>query len=177
MPAREQAARDLKESQATGRPIALQRSSGSTVPTRAGRAAGRGARDHRRPQRRGRSAGPRRPTFIQVDPHALAGAALSSSQKAVTKLFEQTLPEAALNGAAVILLDELETLAPARHKLSLEANPIDVHRATDAVLTGMDMLTRKHKNVLLIGTSNFPKAVDPAVVSRADLVEDIGLPD
>jgi pachytene checkpoint protein 2 len=120
---------------------------------------------------------PTKTTFIQVDPHALAGAALSSSQKAVTKLFEQTLPEAALKGAAVILLDELETLAPARHKLSLEANPIDVHRATDAVLTGMDTLTRKHKNVLLIGTSNFPKALDPAVISRADLVEDIGLPD
>lgn len=120
---------------------------------------------------------PTKASFIQVDPHALAGAALSSSQKAVTKLFEQTLPEAALGGAAMILLDELETLAPARHKLSFEANPIDVHRATDAVLTGLDMLTRKHKNVLIIGTSNFPKALDPAVISRADLVEDIGLPD
>jgi AAA+ superfamily predicted ATPase len=120
---------------------------------------------------------PTKTTFIQVDPHALAGAALSSSQKAVTKLFDQTLPEAALGGVAVVLLDELETLAPARHKLSLEANPIDVHRATDAVLTGMDNLTRLHKNVLLIGTSNFPKALDAAVISRADLIEDIGLPD
>lgn len=116
-------------------------------------------------------------TFIQVDPHALAGAALSSSQKAVTKLFEKTLPEAALEGVAVVLLDELETLAAARHKLSLEANPIDVHRATDAVLTGMDNLTRQHKNILLIGTSNFPKALDAAVISRADLIENIGLPE
>ena len=82
-----------------------------------------------------------------------------------------------MGGVAVVLLDELETLAPARHKLSLEANPFDVHRATDAVLTGMDNLTRHHKNVLIIGTSNFPKALDPAVISRADLVEDIGLPD
>ncbi|HTZ68276.1 MAG TPA: AAA family ATPase [Roseiarcus sp.] len=115
-------------------------------------------------------------TFLQIDPHALAGAALSSSQKAVTKLFEQTLPEAAMGGIAVVLLDELETLAPARHRLSFEANPVDVHRATDAVLTGMDNLTREHKNVLIIGTSNFPKALDPAVISRADLIEDIGLP-
>jgi AAA+ superfamily predicted ATPase len=116
-------------------------------------------------------------TFIQVDPHALASAALGTSQKAVTKLFEQTLPEAAMGGVAVVLLDELETLAADRQKLSLEANPVDVHRATDAMLSGMDNLTRQHKNVLLIGTSNFPKALDRAVISRADLIEDIGLPD
>jgi pachytene checkpoint protein 2 len=115
-------------------------------------------------------------TFIQIDPHALASAALGSSQKAVTKLFEQTLPEAALGGVAIVLLDELETLAADRQKLSLEANPVDVHRATDAVLTGLDNLTRQHKNVLLIGTSNFPKALDRAITSRADLIEDIGMP-
>jgi AAA+ superfamily predicted ATPase len=115
-------------------------------------------------------------TFVQVDPHALASAALGSSQKAVTKLFEQTLPEAALSGAAVVLLDELETLAADRQRLSLDANPVDVHRATNAVLTGLDNLTRQHKNILVIGTSNFPKALDRAIVSRADLIEDIGLP-
>ena len=114
--------------------------------------------------------------FIQVDPHALTSAALGSSQKAVAKLFEQTLPEVALGGVAIVLLDELETLAADRQRLSLEANPVDVHRATDAVLSGMDALTRAHKNVLLIGTSNFPKALDKAVTSRADLIEDIGLP-
>ncbi len=115
-------------------------------------------------------------TFVQIDPHALTGAALGSSQKAVAKLFEQTLPEAAMGGVAIILLDELETLAADRQRLSLEANPVDVHRATDAVLSGMDALTRQHKNILLIGTSNFPKALDRAVISRADLIEDIGLP-
>jgi AAA+ superfamily predicted ATPase len=101
---------------------------------------------------------------------------LGSSQKAVTKLFEQTLPEAAIGGAAVVLLDELESLAADRQRLSLDANPVDVHRATDAVLTGLDNLTRQHKNVLVLGTSNFPKALDRAIVSRADLIEDIGLP-
>jgi AAA+ superfamily predicted ATPase len=116
-------------------------------------------------------------TFVQVDPHALAKAALGTSQKAVTKLFETTLPEAAISGVAIVLLDEIETLAAAREKLSLEANPIDVHRATDATLTGMDNLTREHKNIVLIGTSNFPKALDGALISRADLIEEIGLPD
>ena len=81
-----------------------------------------------------------------------------------------------MDGAAIVLLDELETLAVSRHQLSLEANPIDVHRATDAALAGMDRLTRDHRNVLLIGTTNFPKALDKAVISRADHIEEIGFP-
>ena len=60
--------------------------------------------------------------------------------------------------------------------MSLEANPIDVHRATDAALAGIDLLTRRNRNVLLIATTNFPQAVDRALMSRADWVEDIGLP-
>jgi AAA+ superfamily predicted ATPase len=115
-------------------------------------------------------------TYVEIDPHALTSSALGRSQQAVAKLFEQTIPELAMDGAAIVLLDELETLAVSRHHLSLEANPIDVHRATDAVLAGMDRLTRDHKNVLLIGTTNFPKALDRAVVSRADHIEEIGLP-
>jgi AAA+ superfamily predicted ATPase len=114
--------------------------------------------------------------YIEVDPHALASSSLGHSQKAVTKLFEQTIPELALNRVAVVLLDELETLAVSRHQLSMDANPIDVHRATDAVLAGMDRLTLHHQNVLLIGTTNLPKALDSAVLSRADHIEEFPLP-
>jgi AAA+ superfamily predicted ATPase len=115
-------------------------------------------------------------TYIEVDPHALTSSALGRSQQAVAKLFEQTIPELAMDEVAIVLLDELETLAVSRHRLSLEANPIDVHRATDAALAGMDRLTRDHRNVLLIGTTNFPKALDSAVISRADHIEELGLP-
>ena len=106
----------------------------------------------------------------------LTSSALGRSQQAVAKLFEQTIPELAMDGAAIVLLDEVETLAVSRHQLSLEANPMDVHRATDAALAGMDRLTREHRNVLLIATTNFPKALDKAVLSRADHIEEIGLP-
>ena len=115
-------------------------------------------------------------TFVEVDPHALTSSALGRSQQAVAKLFEQTIPELAMNGAAIVLIDEVETLAVSRHQLSLEANPIDVHRATDAALAGMDRLTRDHRNVLLIATTNFPKALDEAMLSRADHIEEIALP-
>ena len=119
---------------------------------------------------------PGKSRFVQVDPHALASSSLGRSQQAVTKLFESTLPEVAHGGIAIVLLDELETLAASRAKLSMDANPIDVHRATDAVLAGMDLLTRNHNNVLMVATTNFPEALDTAVVSRADFIAHIGLP-
>lgn len=81
-----------------------------------------------------------------------------------------------MNGVAIVLLDEVETLAADRRRMSLEANPVDVHRATDAVLAGLDLLTRSHKNVLLIATTNYPQAVDAAFLSRADLIETIPPP-
>ena len=114
--------------------------------------------------------------FIQIDPHALTSAALGRSQKDVAKLFHQIIPEHANNGPCIVLLDEVETLAPDRRRMSFETNPIDVHRATDAALAGLDLLTRKHRNVLLIATTNFPEVVDRALLSRADWIEDIGLP-
>jgi SpoVK/Ycf46/Vps4 family AAA+-type ATPase len=114
--------------------------------------------------------------YVEVDPHALTSASLGNSQKAVIKLFERTIPEYAVGKTAIVLLDEIEALAPDRQQLSLEANPIDVHRATDAVLAGMDHLARNLHNVLLVATTNFPKALDRAVVSRADHIEEIDRP-
>ena len=114
--------------------------------------------------------------FIQIDPHALTSSALGRSQKEVARLFHQLIPEFARGRPCIVLLDEVESLAPDRRRMSLEANPIDVHRATDAALAGIDLLTRNSHNVLLIATTNFPQAVDRALMSRADWVEDIGLP-
>jgi len=114
--------------------------------------------------------------FLQIDPHALASSSLGKSQKEVTKLFHQIIPERAANGPCIVLLDEVETLAADRRRMSLEANPIDVHRATDAALSGIDLLSRQHRNTLLIATTNFPEAVDRALLSRADWIETIGLP-
>ena len=75
-----------------------------------------------------------------------------------------------------MLLDEVETLAADRSKLSLEANPVDVHRATDAVLVQLDVLADEYPNLLFLATSNFPQAVDSAFTSRCDLVMNVPLP-
>lgn len=115
--------------------------------------------------------------LLEVEPHVLTSSAMGKTQRAVTDLFAQSIAEAAVAGPTIVLLDEVETLAADRTKLSLEANPVDVHRATDAVLVQLDMLADDHPNLLFLATSNFPQAVDSAFTSRCDLVVNVPLPD
>lgn len=114
--------------------------------------------------------------YLEVEPHALTSGTLGKSQKAVTELLGGTIAEQASTRSTIVLLDEVETLATDRSKLSLEANPIDVHRATDALLAQLDHLAVEYPNLLFIATSNFSQAIDQAFFSRADLVVTIALP-
>lgn len=115
--------------------------------------------------------------LLEVEPHSLTSSAMGKTQRAVSDLFSQSIAESAANGRpTIVLLDEVETLAADRTKLSLEANPVDVHRATDAVLVQLDMLAEKYPNLLFVATSNFPQAVDSAFLSRCDLVLEVPLP-
>jgi AAA+ superfamily predicted ATPase len=102
---------------------------------------------------------------------------MGKTQRAVSDLFAQSIAEAAERGPTLVLLDEVETLAVDRTRLSLDANPIDIHRATDAVLVQLDLLAEQHPNLLILATSNFPRAVDQAFMSRCDLIMQIPLPD
>ena len=115
--------------------------------------------------------------YIEVDPHQLASSSLGRSQRSVEQLFGSLLDGLADDGPLVVLLDEVETLLTDRAALSMEANPIDVHRAVDAALVGLDRLASRHPHVLVLATSNFPAAIDPALGSRADEVVDVPLPD
>lgn len=115
--------------------------------------------------------------LLEVEPHSLTSSAMGKTQRAVSELFSQSIAESAADGPTIVLLDEVETLAVDRSKLSLDANPIDIHRATDAVLVQLDMLAESHPNLLFIATSNFPKAVDSAFTSRCDLILEVPLPD
>lgn len=114
--------------------------------------------------------------FVAVEPHALASSGLGKSQQAVRDLLQSRIAEHADAGPLIVLLDEVETLSPDRKKMSMESNPIDVHRATDAVLASVDYLASKYPHLLFIATSNFTEVVDEAFLSRADLIEIIGLP-
>src|SRR5207237_10163725 len=105
--------------------------------------------------------------FVEVEPHALVSSALGKSQRAVQELLGGTISELASQSPIIVLLDEVETLAIDRRKVSFEANPVDVHRATDAVLAQLDHLASRHPRLLFVATSNFAEAIDAAMVSRA----------
>lgn len=115
--------------------------------------------------------------YLEVEPHSLGSSALGKTQKAVTELFAETISEYAISGPTFVLLDEVETLIVARSKLSFEANPVDVHRATDAALVQLDYLGDAFPNLLIVATSNFPQAIDEAFLSRSDMILSVPLPD
>lgn len=115
--------------------------------------------------------------FVEIDPHSFPSQMLGESQRGVARLFERTLPDLARRGRpTIVLLDEVEALAVSRTGASLETNPVDVHRATDAVLFGIDHVARTCPNVTFVATTNHSAGVDVAFLSRADLIEHIGLP-
>jgi pachytene checkpoint protein 2 len=120
--------------------------------------------------------GPRPWRFSEVDPHDLASSHLGRTQRGVSQLFGTVLHEQAAAGPLIVLFDEVETVFTDRRGLSLDANPIDVHRAVDAALVGLDQLAQQHSDILIIATSNFAGVIDPALASRADWIFEMPLP-
>jgi pachytene checkpoint protein 2 len=117
-------------------------------------------------------------TYAEIDPHAFPSEMLGESQRNITRLMTGTLPElAARRPHLIVLVDEVESFAVSRAAASFGSNPVDVHRATDAVLAGIDALAAEHPRTLFVATTNFPSALDDAFRSRADLVLTMDLPD
>lgn len=115
--------------------------------------------------------------LIEVTPHGLMSAEHGQSQQLVSELLGEYLPSLVEDGVkSIVLLDEVESMAVARSETSLSANPVDVHRATDAVLTAVDGLAASTPNLVFVVTSNFVKGLDEAFLSRADVVIDVPLP-
>jgi AAA+ superfamily predicted ATPase len=116
-------------------------------------------------------------TYIEVDPHAFPSEMLGESQRNITRLMTDTIPElAARRPHTVVLIDEVESFAVRRSSASFATNPVDVHRATDALLAGIDAVAAENARVLFVSTTNFVEAVDEAFLSRADLVLNLQLP-
>jgi SpoVK/Ycf46/Vps4 family AAA+-type ATPase len=116
--------------------------------------------------------------LIEINPHGLMSAEHGQSQQLVSKLLTDYIPSIASDGMpTVVLLDEVESMAVARSEASLSANPADVHRATDAVLAALDQNTQDSPHLIVVATSNFPRALDEALRSRADAVVELPNPD
>jgi AAA+ superfamily predicted ATPase len=117
-------------------------------------------------------------TYVEIDPHAFPSELLGESQRNITQLMTDTIPElAARRPHTIVLVDEVESFAVRRSAASFGANPVDVHRATDALLAGIDAVAADLPRVLFLATTNFTDAVDEAFLSRADLVLKLSLPD
>lgn len=117
-------------------------------------------------------------TFIEIDPHALPSEMLGESQRNTVSLLRDVVPELARGRPhTIVLIDEVDSFAVRRELASFDTNPVDVQRATDAVLTGMDHLAATMPGTVVITATNFLRAVDDAFVSRADLVIELSLPD
>jgi SpoVK/Ycf46/Vps4 family AAA+-type ATPase len=120
----------------------------------------------------------RKARFIEVNPHGLMSAEHGQSQRRVTELLTEHLPSMADDGIpTVVLLDEVESMVVARSQASLAANPADVHRATDAVLTAIDSNASALPHLMFIATSNFTGAIDEAFLSRVDVAIHVPTPD
>jgi AAA+ superfamily predicted ATPase len=116
-------------------------------------------------------------TLLEINPHAFPSDMLGESQRNIMRLLQDTIPEiAARRPHTVVLIDEVESFAVRRTSASFETNPVDVHRATDAVMLGIDEIARKLPSVLFVTTTNFIDAIDEAFLSRADLVMHFALP-
>jgi pachytene checkpoint protein 2 len=117
-------------------------------------------------------------TLAEINPHAFPSDLLGESQRNIMRLLQDTIPElAARRPHTVVLIDEVESFAVRRTSASFETNPVDVHRATDAVMLGIDAIARTLPAVLFVTTTNFIDAIDEAFLSRADLVMHFALPD
>ena len=117
-------------------------------------------------------------TLLEINPHAFPSDMLGESQRNIMRLLQDTIPEiAARRPHTGVLVDEVESFAVRRSSASFETNPVDVHRATDAVMLGIDEIARKLPSVLFVTTTNFITAIDEAFLSRADLVMHFALPD
>lgn len=116
--------------------------------------------------------------FIEIDLHGLMSAEHGQSQRRVTELLTEHVPAMVDDGIpTVVLLDEVESMVIARSQASLAANPADVHRATDAVLTAIDSNAAAWPHLIFVATSNFTGSIDEAFLSRADVAIHVPSPD
>jgi len=116
--------------------------------------------------------------LIEINPHGLMSAEHGQSQRRVTELLTDYVPSLADDGLpTVVVLDEVESMVVARSQASLAANPADVHRATDAVLTAIDSNASSLPHLVFVATTNFTGAIDEAFLSRADVAICVPPPD
>jgi transitional endoplasmic reticulum ATPase len=113
-----------------------------------------------------------RANFIAVNGPELLSKWVGASEQAVRDLFTKARQAA----PCVVFMDEIDSLAPARGSFQSDSGVSD--RVVGQLLTELDGL-QGCPNVLLIGATNRPEALDPALLraGRLDLQLKVDLPD
>ncbi|GBE91526.1 AAA family ATPase [Nostoc cycadae] len=113
-----------------------------------------------------------RANFIAVNGPELLSRWVGAAEQAVRELFRKARQAA----PCVVFIDEIDTLAPARGRFSGDSGVSD--RVVGQLLTELDGLHECPK-VLLVGATNRPETLDPALLraGRLDLQIKIDLPD
>jgi transitional endoplasmic reticulum ATPase len=108
--------------------------------------------------------------FISINGPEIMSKYYGESEKALRDLFE----EAEKNTPAIIFLDELDSIAPKRGEVTGEVE----RRVVAQLLSLMDGL-KERKNVIVIGSTNRPEALDVALrrPGRFDREIELGVPD
>ncbi|HIK53958.1 MAG TPA: AAA family ATPase [Synechococcales cyanobacterium M55_K2018_004] len=113
-----------------------------------------------------------RANFIAINGPELLSKWVGATEQALRELFTKARQAA----PCVIFVDEIDTLAPARGSFLGDSGVSD--RLVGQLLTELDGL-QGCKNVLLVGATNRPDALDPALLraGRLDLQIKVDLPD
>jgi transitional endoplasmic reticulum ATPase len=108
--------------------------------------------------------------FILLNGPEIMSKFYGESEKKIREIFE----EAEKNAPAIIFIDELDSLAPKREETGGEVE----RRVVSQLLTMMDGLQARGK-VVVIGATNRPNAIDPALrrPGRFDREVEISVPD
>jgi transitional endoplasmic reticulum ATPase len=108
--------------------------------------------------------------FISINGPEIMSKYYGESEKALRDLFE----EAEKNTPAIVFLDELDSIAPKRGEVTGEVE----RRVVAQLLSLMDGL-KERKNVIVIGSTNRPEALDIALrrPGRFDREIELGVPD
>lgn len=115
-------------------------------------------------------------SVIEFAAHEAMSGEHGRTQREVHRILTQVVPDLAGEEPTVLVVDEVEALAMHRGQVSLETNPVDVHRTTDAAITALDVLADTSPNVVTVVTTNFPELVDGALRSRSDITITVPLP-
>lgn len=108
--------------------------------------------------------------FFLINGPEIMSKMAGESESNLRKAFE----EAEKNSPAIIFMDEIDSIAPKRDKTNGEVE----RRIVSQLLTLMDGL-KGRSNVIVIGATNRPNSIDPALrrFGRFDREIDIGVPD